>query len=87
MTERHLKFVLPDGAVAPVSTAQAQRIADALWELAFAPGAVMAAARITEAMRKRGDWQRVTFTEREQQPLLDAAHDALQWTGGNQPAH
>jgi hypothetical protein len=67
-------FVLPDGRSAQVPSPSARLICDRLWELGITPGASLAAARISEALRAHPvHWRDVAFSEREVPSLLEAS--------------
>jgi len=72
-----LVFVLPDGRSAQIPPPCARLICDRLWDLGITPGAVQAAARISEALHTHPVyWRDVAFSEREVPPLLEASNVA-----------
>ena len=66
--------MLHDGRSAEVDVAKARAIADVLWSYDLKPGAVVAAKRITQALRGEGALHRdVRFEQRESACVVEAS--------------
>lgn len=75
-----VKLVLVDGSAAVVSMAAARAMVDRLWDMGLTPGAVTAAAQITDAIAARTPLRRqVEFSAREDAPLRRAADRTVEW--------
>lgn len=78
--DRGLTLTLHDGRSAEVDAARARAIADVLWSYDLKPGAMVAATRITEALRGDAALHRAVQFERRESACVVEASVPLAWS-------